>query len=280
MEASEQASGERPARVRWSGLTHPGRTRQHNEDAFLALMLDANDVRLLGKTGEAGAAEQDFVFAVSDGMGGANAGEFASEVAVDSITRLLPRTFRTAAMGMEVGFQDILVEVFERIHNALGEMGRSYEELEGMGATLSLCWLRPGWVYFGHVGDSRVYHLPASGGIRQVSPDDTHVGWLQRQGKINERQARAHPRRHGLQQVLGGKTQRLHTHIGAVGYERGDCFLVCSDGVIEGLWDRGLYGHIREPHRSDERPPAQRLVEEAVKTDGKDNTTAVVFELL
>ena len=101
-------------------------------------------------------------------------------------------------------------------------------------------WVRPEWLYFAHIGDSRIYHLPAAGGIRQVSEDHTHVGWLQRQGKLREMQARNHPGRNGLQQVLGGKNQHLSPHFGAIGYEPGDAFLICSDGLVEGLFNSGM----------------------------------------
>ena len=109
--------------IQWWGLTDVGRFRQNNEDAFLALTVDAEGVRRLGKYGDADLVSSDFIFAVSDGMGGANAGEFASQIAVDKITRLLPRTFRAAAGGMSVGFQDLLGELFDQIHRELSHMG-------------------------------------------------------------------------------------------------------------------------------------------------------------
>ena len=84
-----------------------------------------------------------------------------------------------------------------------------------METTLSLCWFTPGRMYFGHIGDSRIYYLPAqTGAIRQLSHDDTHVGWLLRKGKINERQARAHPRRNLLQKALGGGNQFVTPQVG------------------------------------------------------------------
>ena len=268
------------ATIRWWGLTDVGRFRDNNEDAFLALQVDGEGVRRLGKYGEASVETTDFIFAVSDGMGGANGGEFASQIAVDKITRLFPKTFRTAAEGISVGFQDLLNELFDQIHRELTHMGQAYEEMNGMGATLSLCWVRPGWVYFAHVGDSRIYHLPKDGGIKQVSHDHTHVGWLQRGGKLREMQARSHPGRNALQQVLGGKTQSLSPQFGAIGYESGDSFLVCSDGLVEGLWNSGMKRLIRHPGPLDVGNPAERLIAEAVRTDGKDNTTAVVFEMV
>ncbi|HBR93585.1 protein phosphatase 2C domain-containing protein [Coraliomargarita sp. SDUM461003] len=278
---SEEQQGEQKeaSEICWSGLTDVGRFRKNNEDAFLALALNGEGVRRLGKYGDAGLQENDYIFAVSDGMGGANAGEFASKIAVDKITNLLPQSFRAAAGGISVGFQDLLGELFDQIHHELTHMGFCYEELRGMGATLSLCWVRPGWVYFAHVGDSRIYHLPAAGGIKQVSHDHTHVGWLQREGKLREIQARSHPGRNALQQVLGGKNQNLSPQFGAVGYEPGDAFLICSDGLVEGLWDSGMKRLIRNPPKNAAADVAQRLVREAVQTDGKDNTTALVFEM-
>src|SRR5947207_14814871 len=112
--------------LRWSGMTHRGKVRQNNEDAFLALMLDSAGLRYLGKIGEAKMKGADFVFAVSDGMGGANSGEFASRTAVEKITRLLPRAFRLGAEGISAGHQDILEEVFREIHAELLTLGRFY----------------------------------------------------------------------------------------------------------------------------------------------------------
>src|SRR5436190_7986425 len=101
--------------LRWSGMTHLGHVRRNNEDAFLALTFDANGLRYLGKIGEAVMDGADLVFAVSDGMGGANSGEFASRIAVEKITRLLPRAFRLGAEGITAGNLDILDELFREI---------------------------------------------------------------------------------------------------------------------------------------------------------------------
>jgi len=273
----KQASGAQV--IQWSGLTDVGRFRKSNEDAFLALALNGEGVRRLGKYGEAELNESDYIFAVSDGMGGANAGEFASQITVEKITQLLPQSFSAAASGIAVGYQDLLGVLFDQIHRELTKMGQAYEELSGMGATLSLCWVRPGRVYFAHVGDSRIYHLPSAGGIQQLSHDHTHVGWQQRQGELGETEARNHPGRNGLQQVLGGKNQKLRPQFGAVGFGAGDSFLICSDGLVEGLWDSGMQRLIRNPVKDAPTEVAERLVSEAVQTDGKDNTTALVFEM-
>lgn len=264
-----------PLTLQWSGLTSRGRFRKNNEDAFLALSFDGRDVAYLGKTGEGSLEAHDYVFAVSDGMGGAAAGEFASRIAVEKITRLLPRSFRAAAAGLSAGFADILQELFDEIHHALLFLGSSYEECAGMGATLSLTWFTPEWMYFGHVGDSRIYYLPHAGGIIQVTHDHSHVGWLRRKGRINEREQRMHPARNSLQQALGAGHQVVEPQVGAVGCEPGDRFLICSDGLIDGLWDRRLEELIRSQPGAD---IARLLVNEAVAVSGRDNTTALVVE--
>ena len=92
-----------------------------------------------------------------------------------------------------------------------------------MGATLSLCWLSPGWIYF------------------------AYVGWLFRNGQINEREAKNHPQRNVLQKVLGADPQQIEPQTGAVGLEPGDRFLLCTDGVTEGLFDSRIEDILRSP---------------------------------
>ncbi|MDQ8205320.1 protein phosphatase 2C domain-containing protein [Pelagicoccus sp. SDUM812003] len=266
--------------LRWDGMTHPGRFRKNNEDAFLALTFDALQVRYLGKSGESATETGDFVFAVSDGMGGAKSGEFASRIAVQKITELLPKSFNLGALGVDRGFSDILVELFQRIHKEMTQMSAYYEECRGMGATLSLGWFSPGMMHFCHIGDSRIYYLPSVGGLKQITEDHTHVGWLQRSGQINEREARNHPERNQLQQVLGGKCRQIAPQVGSVVVEPGDRFLFCSDGVMDGVWDRRIEELLRQPPpRFAELRPAERLIKDSMEESGRDNITALVVEV-
>jgi protein phosphatase len=147
-----------------------------------------------------------------------------------------------------------------------------------MGATLSLAWFTPGWMHFAHAGDSRIYFLPRDGGLTQVTHDHSHVGWLRRRGEINEREARSHPRRNALNQALGAGHQFVDPHLGAVAHQSGDRFLICSDGLVDGLWDRQIEELIRTAPSDD--PIAKLIVEEAVRSSGRDNTTAVIVEVL
>ena len=277
MKPSAPAPTAAPAALRWSGRTDCGPVRPNNEDVFLALKLNGHEVNFLGKTGAASLAGDDFVFAVSDGMGGARSGEVASRITVDRITKLLPRAYRLGAAGLASGFHDVLGELYTAIHRDLLQLGQSYEECAGMGATLSLCWFTPTWMYHAHLGDSRIYWLPRAGGITQLTPDHSHVGWLRRNGKLTEREARAHPGRHALSQALGAGHQFIEPHLGAVSHGPGDRFLICSDGLVDGLWDRQLEALLREEPHAD---AAGKLVAAALGNSGRDNTTAVVIELV
>lgn len=151
-----------------------------------------------------------------------------------------------------------------------------------METTLSLCWFTPGWMYFGHIGDSRIYYLSKrEGGIKQISHDDTYVGWMFRNGQINEREARTHPRRNVLQKSLGGSNQFVDPQVGAVCCESGDIFLICSDGLTEGIYGHHIVDLLRPNAGSKPAEnPAQQLVLESVKSDGRDNTTALVIEVI
>lgn len=262
-----------PTTIRWSGRTDIGRFRKNNEDAFLALTFDSREVRYLGAEGEGSMENADYVFAVSDGMGGAKSGEVASRIAVERITRLMPASFNLGAQRLDAGFSDVIREVFLQSHDAMTELSQHYDECAGMGATLSLCWFMPGWMGFGHVGDSRIYYLPAHGEMSQVSHDHSHVGWLQREGKISEREARSHPRRNVLNQVLGGRTIKIEPQVGRVACQPGDRFLICSDGLNDGLWDHRIDSMARDGLS------ARALTDYAVSESGRDNTTALLIEV-
>jgi protein phosphatase len=102
------------------------------------------------------------------------------------------------------------------------------------------------------------------------------VGWLLRNGKINEREARGHPRRNLLQKALGGGNQFVAPQVGAVAYESGDTFLLCTDGLVEGLYDSHLGEFLRSPSAN----LADRPVEESLARNGRDNTTALVVRVV
>jgi protein phosphatase len=130
-------------------------------------------------------------------------------------------------------------------------------------------------MYFAHIGDSRIYFLPAGGSMKQITNDDTYVGWLFRNGQINEREAKNHPQRNVLQKVLGADPQQIEPQTGAVGLEPGDRFLLCTDGVTDGLFD----SRIEDILRNTPQEAAPVLIHEAIAASGRDNATALVVDV-
>lgn len=266
--------------LRWSGRTHPGRFRTSNEDAFLALRFDFRETQLLGKDGELPVGDWDYVFAVSDGMGGANAGEFASRIAVERISMMLPVSFRLAAAGLHNIALDMLSELFSGIDEAMREMGQHYEECAGMGATLSLCWFGPRRMLFAHIGDSRIYYLPANQPLIQISRDHCRIWRLMKSGKIGFHEYLNHPERHVLEQALGGRSQTMDPQIGVVEYAPGDAFVLCTDGVSNGVFERRFETLWRNPPASlAELPTAERYIVDGLDAGGRDNLTAITVEV-
>ncbi|AMV33321.1 Serine/threonine phosphatase stp [Pirellula sp. SH-Sr6A] len=290
-ESSESASEEenaasdatQPRDLKWSAMTHQGTFRTNNEDRFLAMLIDERGVRYLGKQGSMSTANCDLLFAVADGMGGERSGELAGKIALDNITRLLPRAYMMSERHLEENSQSILKELYAAIHSELVKLG-SYDPLcINMGATLTMVWVHKSVVMFAHVGDTRLYRLRknAEGDMKmeQASEDHTHVGWLRRSGKINEREARTHPRKNVLAKALGAGNQFAEPQVGRFTLQAGEKLILCTDGVTDGLWDRAIEDLVLRPESSViDQSPAQRLVLNAVAESGRDNATAIVLE--
>src|SRR5690606_37497909 len=148
--------------------------------------------------------------------------------------------------GFRRGGIDFLEDLFQRIHEAVIYNARHYDECRGMGATLTLLWETPDKVFYGHVGDSRLYYLPVDGGILQVSEDHTHVGWLLRTGEIAAIHARMHPGKNQLQQTLGGRGGSVDPQFGTLKLDPGDTLMLCTDGVSHEISQRVIESSVRD----------------------------------
>lgn len=278
-----------PIDVGWSAMTHPGRFRPNNEDRFLAMLIDQSGVRYLGKDGSSTTQAADMIFAVTDGMGGERSGELAGKIALDNITKFLPRAYLLTHEHLLESAPLILNRMFKAIHDELMMLSKWDQNCTNMGATLTLVWIHRRTVIFGHIGDTRLYHFrkrqqssePSASAMEmvQITEDHTYVAWLRRNGKLNEREGRFHPRRNVLSKSLGAGNQFVEPQCGTFSIESGDKLVLCTDGITDGLWDRAVCDLILSPGDAlSMMKPAQRLVQSAVAESGRDNATAIVLE--
>lgn len=265
--------------VRWSGKVDPGRFRRQNDDTFRAFTIDEEGFRELPETGEASIEDGDLIFVVSDGMGGATSGDLASEMITGRLREMIPQTYQQAANYLYPDRPGVLSECLTQVHTAVNQVGEKKPRLAGMGATVTILWLTPENAYFGHVGDTRLY-LMRKGDLEQITDDHCRVWQLYKRGELNERECRTHPRRHILQQAIGAGIKEIDPQIGALPPRAKDRLLLCSDGLIGGLWDK----HIKQilgTTTSSATPETitEKLLSQSLAEDGRDNISLVTIEI-
>jgi len=263
-------------KVNWSGATRSGSRKERNDDSWIAFSANAEGSCQLPGSGSESLESQDLVFAVSDGMGGANAGDMASALILERMATLIPNTFKAAASGFFPDSISHLEQMLKDVHDHINAAAASSEDRNGMAATLALTWFSPENMYLANVGDSRIYRC-RDGKTKQLSKDHTVV-WAQLQrGEIMEVEYRCHPRRSALYQVVGGAHHNICPHFAAIQYLPGDRFLICSDGLIDGVWER----HIRDAlaERTMAVGCCEKLLNRAIGNSGIDDTTLIVVDV-
>ena len=262
--------------INWAGATHSGSRKERNDDSWIVFSADSKGSRQLPEMGSASIADQDLVFAVSDGMGGGNAGDMASALILERMASLIPETFKAAAKGFFPDSVAHLEQVLRDVHEHINEAALASDDCGGMSATLALSWFSPENMYIANVGDSRIYRC-RDGSTEQLSKDHTSAWGQLSRGEISEVEYRNHPRRAALYRVMGGGKTMGAPHFAAIQYKPGDRFLICSDGLIDGVWER----HIRDALAGGD--PAggccAKLLERAVVNAGTDDTTLIVIEI-
>ncbi len=258
----------------WSAYSHSGSRKPRNDDSWLAFASGPAGAEILAPDGRHSLATQDLVFAVSDGMGGANAGDLASSLILRQMSEIIPLTFKVAAAGLYPDCLDHLNEAIQQVHQHINE--KACGENSGMAATLALAWFTPENLYLTNVGDSRIY-LCRDGELQQLSRDHTTAWGQWKRGQITEIEYRSHPRRSALYEVVGGSHQNVTPHFAAIPYQHGDHFLICSDGLIDGVWER----HIKVAMSSGESPTQIRdaLLKRSLENSGIDDTTLIVIQI-
>jgi PPM family protein phosphatase len=226
-------------------VTDTGRQRDANEDTFLA---------------------RPPVFAVADGMGGAQAGEVASRLAADAA-----EAADRGDTAPEAYLRGIAEVANERIH-AMAERDSAHS---GMGTTFTAALVEQDEVSFAHVGDSRAYVF-RDGELRMLTSDHSLVEELRRQGRLTDEQAEDHPQRSIITRALGPEP-RVEVDTMTHRAQAGDVYLLCSDGLTTMVTDERI-GEVLASSAS-LREAADRLVAEANEAGGRDNITVVAFRL-
>ncbi len=261
--------------LRWAMLSHSGTRKPRNEDSLIAFSSGPTGAETLEAVGSHSLARHDLVFAVSDGMGGGNAGDLASSLLLRWMSEIIPQTFKIAASGFFPDCLDHLACTIRAVHEQVNASAAS-EHTSGMAATLALAWFTLENLYITNVGDSRVY-LSRDGKLEQLSRDHTAAWGQWKRGEISEIQYRCHPRRSALYEVIGGGHASVCPHFASIPYLPGDRFLICSDGLIDGLWERHISNALSASTSPQEA--SESLLKRAVDNSGSDDTTLIVIQV-
>jgi len=231
--------------ARHASRSDTGRKRRRNEDAYVV---------------------QPPLFAVADGMGGAQAGEVASRLAVEAL----------ADDGGGTGGESRVLELIQEANRRVYEHQGSNSDTSGMGTTMTVALVEDGIVTIGHVGDSRAY-LVRDGAVDQLTEDHSLVAELIRSGKLSPEEAESHPQRSVITRALGSDPD-VDVDTFTVEAQPGDVFLLCSDGLTSMVGDEAILDAV-EGHRDDLDGAASELVQLANRAGGEDNITVVCFEI-
>ena len=226
-------------------ITDTGRKRRRNEDAYVC---------------------EPPLFAIADGMGGAQAGEVASRLAASALKE------SRADAGGEHRIQDLIQEANRRVY----ARSSTDPNTSGMGTTITVALVENGNVAFGHVGDSRAY-LIRDGSMEQVTEDHSLVNELMKSGKLSREEAETHPQRSVITRALGTDPD-VDVDTFTIAAETGDLFLLCSDGLTDMVEEREIQ-ELVERNRENLGAALKALVKAANRGGGEDNITVVAFEI-
>jgi protein phosphatase len=226
--------------------TDTGRQRHANEDSYFS---------------------RPPLFAVADGMGGAQAGEVASRIAAGAFERAM----EGEADAPETRLEGVAKDANREIH----ELAQRDSSRAGMGTTLTAALLDGDEVSLGHVGDSRAYVL-RGGELKRLTKDHSLVEELRRQGRLTEEEAEEHPQRSIITRALGPEPE-VNVDTMTVPAKSGDVFLLCSDGLTTMVSDERIASILGESKTL--RGAVGKLVDAANEQGGRDNITAVAFRV-
>jgi PPM family protein phosphatase len=260
-----------PVVVHVFGRTDVGRTREHNEDAFVVADLTANRATLQPDVRTHISGQRGSLFMVADGMGGAAAGEIASAMAVDVVLRELQRLWISAPRTDPGAFAQALKRATAAANAEINAFATQHPEYRGMGTTATIAGLLGDTLYLAQVGDSRAY-LIREGVARQLTKDQSLIAKLVESGEYTEEQAEQSDRKNIILQALGPdatvRPDLTHQRV-----RRGDVLVLCSDGLSGQVGKEEIARIVSEEH--DLVAVCKRLVDGANEKGGPDNITVI-----
>ena len=246
--------------------TDIGFKREKNEDSYLIIDDETEfiDIKHYGR-----------LFALADGMGGHAGGEVASKMACKGMTDYYSKTTNDqhGADYFSARLQDLKSTLYD-VHHKIIEYGQDSREYEDMGTTLSVMALIKNRALIAHVGDSRIYRLRKNA-LEQLTEDHTFSQTFLRKGYITPEAASKHPFRHVMTQAVGQGIENILTKVEKV--ERGDTFLLCSDGLHDMISDMEIKDVLSKSFALKDK--CSRLVAKALEMGGKDNVTVIVLQV-
>ena len=263
-------------RVNWSSRSEGGTMRESNDDAFLALEVGPQRATKYDAHGEALLQPSHLVLAVSDGMGGGSAGELASRLVLSWVKRHSAELYETLQEAPGDRRAKVLNRLMREAHKGLNDLAATEPSLKGMGATLTLVWLTPGELALAHIGDSRLY-LQRSGKTTQLTRDHSHIWAEWKRGGMTEYAYRAHPRRSALSDALGGGHHHILPQIESHSLLNGDRLLLCTDGITDGLWEKGLAAELSSPEEA--KDCSFQVLRRARGNSSGDDATLIVADI-
>ena len=254
------------------GKTDVGRTREHNEDAYLVADLSTDDSSLPTAARQQGAGPKGSLFMVADGMGGAAAGEIASAMAVEAImTEMREHWVGSPATDAE-SFVLALKTATKNANTAIHTYAAQHAEYRGMGTTATIAGLLGDTLYLAQVGDSRAY-VVRRGIARQITKDQSLMQKLVEAGELTEEEAEHSERRNIILQALGPE-QNIRVDLTHQPVRRGDVLVLCSDGLSSQVGKDAIAEVVTE--KDDIEAACQSLIDLANAKGGPDNITVIL----
>jgi protein phosphatase len=254
------------------GRTDVGRTREHNEDAFVIADLTTNDASLPKTARQQSAGPKGSLFMVADGMGGAAAGEIASAMAVDVILGDIRSNWIASPATDPEAFVRSIKTATKYANEQIHTYASQHAEYRGMGTTATIAGLLGDTLYLAQVGDSRAY-LVRRGIARQITKDQSLMQKLVEAGELTEEEAEHSERRNIILQALGPE-QSIRVDLTHQTVRQGDVLVLCSDGLSSQINKETIADVVTE--QGDLAAASQELIDLANAKGGPDNITVII----